>query len=336
MTTGGVHKMKRFGKTFVSLLVLALFLLSIAPAALADSDDSNDTEEIEDSNDEVEEEIEDDDTDEDKPEFRREIRNDRLEIKERFKDKQTEIREEFKQRIDNFKEERKVIIKQLIDERQELRDARLSFQACEEDCDDQKDVVRDAAKKHLDHIANSIIKSIERLEDKVSNSKQLLDEEKEELLTDLGTAKDNVLAQQETVAELGENATAKEIRTLAQELRKTWQDVKHTHQFTVAKLTSAQLEHAVEKHHTLAERMDTLAAETDDESVTEAHQAFLAHLEDIEIEKAEALEVLSSIGDEYTIEDWREEQHDVRELFRDSGKLVRDFMKAHRATQVEQ
>lgn len=246
-----------------------------------------------------------------------------------------EYREEIRLRVEHAKEIREEVRERIELGKNALHEARIELEQCKEDnCIEAKFRARVAATEHLEHIAEEITASIDRLEAQVADNSHLSAEEKVALQASLENAKADVAAQLEVVASIDEEATtAEEIREITASLKQTWQDIRLVHKQTVAYLVSARFDAAVATHEHILERMNSLTVETDDQAVLDAQAAFQAHADAVAEAIVEADATLDAVADgEATLEEWHRQQLEIQNLLKESHQLLRDFMVAYRAS----
>src|SRR3989344_3099539 len=223
-------------KTIVGIIILALFIVSIIPLALAEEgrDNGNDRKKLN------------DDENKSKVKEQREAMKARLEAS---KENIEQVRERVKQTKEKYQEARE----RYQEQKENLKQLRDRVKKCKEtdesgECVTVRQGVNKGAKNHLLRTSDLIEKSLERLQERVTSSSVLTAEEKQSALDAINKLEEEVTAEKERVTALAENASAEELRAAVKNLKKTWQDVSKAQKRIIAMLTSSKLDNLVEKH----------------------------------------------------------------------------------------
>ena len=132
------------------------------------------------------------------------------------------------------------------------------------DCQEKKSELKRGVKQHLLKTNELIARSLEKLTNRVEESKALTEEERTNALAAIAELEERLTAEQERVNSLAANATNEELRTAIPALKSVWQEVRKEQHTVVSLLISSKLEEVVEKQEKYAEHMqskiDELAA----------------------------------------------------------------------------
>jgi chromosome segregation ATPase len=276
-TLGGVTM--KITKTMIIFAVLALFILSIAPMALADesSDNSRITEKLKDNGKDIEREL------------REKVKT--ISQDENLKDMRKEVREKVKTRLNELGEEDSVeriekararvreakgsledarehyirakekyeLAQELFHhQRGKLKDLNKQAKACREDSDEcrgKRTELKKGVKNHLLKTNEVITRSLEKLMNRVESSTVLTEDQKAEAIANIELLEEDLISEKERVDALAENATNAELREAIKELKHTWQDVRKEQKRIVSLLISSKLANLSERLSHMAEKM---------------------------------------------------------------------------------
>ncbi len=309
-------------KTIVGMIVLALFIVSIIPLALAEEgrDNGNDRKMLN------------DDGNKSTVKEQRDAMKARLEAS---KENIEQVREQMKQAKEKYQEARE----QYREQKEDLKELRDRVKKCKEtddsgECVTVRQSVNKGAKNHLLRTSDLIEKSLERLQERVSSSSVLTAEEKQSALDAINKLEEEVMAEKERVTALAENASAEELRAAVKDLKKTWQDVSKAQKRIIALLTSSKLDHLVEKHEDyvtgMQKRIDALREKGVDVTRLDAiFVQFKAAVATLQEDHAQARQFwLSADANKGSLDNWHGAQEQVREDLRETKRLLREFVKA--------
>lgn len=332
----------------VGFSILALFILSLVPVALADNGSSADVTvdaegslgknkgkgslkadvkaDLESAKDEFKESKE---ALKEAKEKAKEVRGDTAERRivsafvERKEEQQQKEREEYKEAKENYHEHREKL-------HQLKKEAKCKDGS--EQCNAKKDDLKRGVTQHLLKTIELIESSLNRLTERVESSKVLTEDEKEQALEQIATLEAEVTIDRERVEALVETATNEELRLVIKDLKETWREVRKTQKRIIANLISSKLDHLVDKHAEYQNGMEARIAELRTAGVDVSE---LEHLLDVfksnlaELEKDQNavhekwLEIRARKG---SIEAWHETQLQVREDMKESKEILRKFI----------
>lgn len=326
-----MNKINKIIRKSVAILVLALFMMSVVPIALAESERLNIGEK-------------DKAIDKDK-----EIKAQKETLREAFKSKITAEKELVKDQIEQVRERMKEAKEKYEQAREsykeqkdDLKELRGRYKVCKdgdgsEKCIKARKDVSLGVKKHLEKTIELIENSLERLTTHVKDSTVFTDEEKQSALDSINKLQEKVTAEKDKVLALADTASAEELRNEVKELKKLWQDVSKQQKRIIAMLTSAKLENLVEKHNALVENMqkkiDGLKAKSIDtaeleEIFTDFKAATAKLVEDHQ--KARTFWQQAEDMSKESLQAWHDAQKVVKEDMRETRKLLREFVEKYR------
>ena len=313
-----------------AMIVLALFILSVVPMALAE--EATDTSDEEDRRDE---ELREESMEEKGPKGKNGKGVKAIErVRERLaKSKVTaeKARERLQEAKENYEEARE----RFEEHKGKLVEMKKAARGCEEgsdDCKKGKLNLKVGVKNHLLKTADLILRSLERLSERVEDSKLLTDEQKENALLEIDSLEERLTAEKERVEALAEEATAEELRNAVKNLKETWKEVRKEQKKIIAGLTHSKMGAAVEKHtglvNSMAARIASLEkAGADVSELQEILERFREHVTQINADYESAKEKWQSADNELeALGEWREAQKTVRVSMKESKTLLREFV----------
>lgn len=350
---------------WISLLVLGVLVLSIVPAALADSGSRSETRtkvKVEmpladaEVDGEVRTEVDSDGetrtrirgeikTEGDRvKEFREEIREKNGEIKElrrELKEERRVFHEEKREEYQRFKEKHREAREDFEEHRKELQERKRMAKECAEEsdeCHQKKDELKRGVKQHLVKTIEVIDRSLEKLANRVEDSEALSAAEQEQALSAIAALEVQLTAQKQQIEALltAEGTTNAQLRTAIQDLKHLWQDVRKEQRWIVAQLIRSKLDQAVEKHveyeTTLQAKIEELKSAGKDTTALQAiYDRFVAEVAELNRLQAEAeLKWSAAAGDPEKLRAWKQAQEAVREQVKETKRVLREFMSAYR------
>lgn len=350
---------------WISLLVLGILVLSIVPAALAESGSRSETRtkvKIEtplaeaEVDEEVRTEVDSDGetrtrvrseikTEGDRvKEFREEIREKNGEIKELRRELKEELRvfhKEKREEYQRFKEKHREAREDFEEHRKELQERKRMAKECAEEsgeCHQKKDELKRGVKQHLVKTIEVIDRSLEKLTNRVEDSEALSAAEQEQALSAIAALEVQLTAQKQQVEALltAEGTTNAQLRTAIQDLKHLWQEVRKEQRWIVAQLIRSKLDHAVEKHveyeTTLQAKIEELKSAGKDTTALQAiYDRFVGEVAELNRLQAEAeLQWSAAAGDPEKLRAWKQAQEAVREQVKETKQVLREFMSAYR------
>ena len=363
--------MKKIIKKSATVFVLMLFILSIVPMAFAEDaavggdittkvevdDDSTDVEvEVEAKTETTSEKESDEDSFEDEKEaFKEEKGSFKGELKE-FKGQMKEKNEAMKE---SFKEQRQFTKEQVEQLRERMNEAKNNYEQARERYKEQKDDLKDlrdefksckesdesencvkvrknvntGVKNHLAKTIELIDNSIARLREHVNSSTVLSDEEKKSALDSINKLEEQVTAEKDKVAAMGDDVSKEDLKVAVKELKQLWQDVSKQQRRIVAMLTSSKLDNLVEKQKEIAtsmqKRIDDAKAKgldtTELESILVQFNTSVAKVEESQKTARTFWQETEDVSKE-GMEKWHDAQEDVREDVKESREILREFV----------
>ncbi len=350
---------------WISLLVLGVLVLSIVPAALADSGSRSETRtkvrvETPLADAEVDGEVrtEVDSDGETRTRVRNEIKieGERVkEFREEIREKNgeiTELRQELKEELrifhkekreeyQRFKEKHREAREDYEEHRKELQERKRMAKECAEEsdeCHQKKDELKRGVKQHLVKTIEVIDRSLEKLTNRVEDSEALSAAEQEQALSAIAALEVQLTAQKQQLEALliAEGTTNAQLRTAIQDLKHLWQDVRKEQRWIVAQLIRSKLDHAVEKHMeyetTLQAKIEELKSAGKDTTALQAiYDRFVGEVAELNRLQAEAeLQWSAAAGDPEKLRAWKQAQEAVREQVKETKHVLREFMSAYR------
>ncbi len=341
------HTLKQKLRKGLAALVLAIFILSVAPMALAESKQEDNIESI----DGIEKGIDNDGLKEAKEAKgfkvnRKESAGNFLKAKIAAEKEFTKEQiEQMRERMKNVKEKYEQARELYKEQKDDLKELRDRYRACKdsskeegsEECVKVRKDVSGGVKKHLEKTIELIENSLARLTTHVKDSTVLTDEEKQSALNSINKLQEKVTAEKDRVLSLVDTASAEELRNEVKELKKLWQEVSKQQKRIISMLTSAKLENLVEKHNTLVEsiqkKIDVLKSDGTETSELEAifadFKAAAAKLAEDQ-QKARAFWQQAEDMSKENLQAWHDAQKVVKEDLQETRGLLRKFMEEYR------
>lgn len=349
--------MKKMIRKTVAVLVLALFILSVAPMALAkteldiegkmnakgkvafleaEGEAEVDGEVSAESESEGKKSI----NDASKEEFkeRRELLKAKIEAEKEFTKEQIE---QMRERMKAAKEKYEQARERYEEQKDDLKGLRDRFHGCEEgddsdECTQVRQKVSVGVKNHLTKTTELIEKSLERLTEHVNDSTVLTAEEKQSALDSINVLETKLTAEKERVMAMAETASAEELRSEVKNLKQLWQDVSKQQKRIIAMMTSSKMENLVDKHADLEEsmqkRIDAAKEKGIDTTELEALLArFKTAVAKLEADQASARNFWQQAENmnKESLEQWRDAQEVVKDDLKKTREILREFVKLY-------
>ncbi len=170
-----------------------------------------------------------------------------------------------------------------------LVDARQRFKRCADDTSEECQAVRERLRQQapdfLVKSADVMLEALARTATRIEES-ELEDGVKAQLLAELEERTAKVLAAKEAAEALGEDATAEDIREVARQLRAAWREARRSMRFGLGQSISVRVRTHVEQTERLGSRLETVAAELDDEVLQAAVEQFVSLVQEAKAEYA--------------------------------------------------
>ncbi|MBT4651212.1 hypothetical protein HOC13_01695 [Candidatus Woesearchaeota archaeon] len=300
----------KYTNKLMAILMLTIFLISLAPLALAeDSEDQLPTKPL--------------------PKTK-ELKK----VVENTKEKLIKTREQYQQ----LKERHEQAKEKFAEQKERIIQFGEKIKDCKEDteqCKGLKSELKVGVKTHLLRTADVILKSLEKLEDRIENSENLSEEEKQEALSKLAEDKAELEAKIAEVEALSEDASAEELREAIKELKDLWQNLKQSQQFYITQLTNHKMENLVGKHRDILVAMDNRIATIEEQGVENLEELkaireeFSESVNKLEEDFADSEEAWKNAKDSpsrESVEAAHQAQKLVREDLKETKDLLREFV----------
>jgi len=293
-------------KKIISILVMCLFLLSIASLAFAeDSATIEDASEKQDDGSAVSITTAQAKVIGEKPNVvdAQNLEQKREQIKQRLEKAKIDFEQKklvFAERKEEVKQKLEQAKKQFEEKREALMQAREKIKECsaEGDCEQVKKEYRAKAGPYLEKTADNILKLFEKLK---TNLEQSSVENKDELIAELNAKISNVEELKQKAEELGENAEKEQIQEIAKQMREEWNSAKKLAKVSAGQVVLDRYAGVLVKIDHLNDVMDKVLAKMkekgmDTTSVEPKITEFKGHLDDAttSFEEAKKLYSLSS------------------------------------------
>ncbi|MBR9692646.1 hypothetical protein GOV07_01810 [Candidatus Woesearchaeota archaeon] len=358
-------------KKLFSILIIAMFVMSMVPLAFAEneSEDADPSEEAppmppERDREEMQKRIQarNEEMKEHAQQFRESVKERNAQFRENVKERNEQFRENVKDRNEQFREnvkahieqarERNEMAKEKYEQARErykeaqgkVNEAREKWQDCEGDeneaCTAAREKIRGNAKPFLGNSADMILQSLERVYAQVAGNENMDPERQEEILDELEEQMAEVEAAKAETEALDDNSTDDEIRDAAEGVRNSWQHTKAKMKRAAAHHAYARLGNIIEKLEHLGERtenaIEKLDANGKDVSkAKELHSEYLRLLAESRSEWELAKQVWEEQkeADEVDAQDSTAREHfqKARELAKEARSKLREVVRAIKA-----
>ncbi|MDP3640190.1 MAG: hypothetical protein Q8R53_03235 [Nanoarchaeota archaeon] len=348
-------------KKLVSVAVFILFLLSVLPSGLAYDGEKDEFKESTDRENREESIVKTVQRAQERAELFREKTEARLEQVEKHADRAeeqlVERAEKAKERIDGLQEkvaERREAAQEKLaaakeryheakeryeEQKQRVSELKDQFQRCtkanetanvSDGCKTAEDTLKEGAQKHLLNILTVMERTLERLEERVSNTTGIADEDRSAALESIAALQQRVDEQQAAV----ENSTVsqKEAVKAAKEL---WKDIKREQKAIVALLVQDKSAALLEKHRGLERSMEARIASieraggdaTELKAILERFRAQTAELEEAYADAKAHWQLARGSEKREAWEAWRDAQKEFRDGLKESREILREFVR---------
>ena len=314
------------------MLVLALFVLSVLPAGLADETEVDRNEVNDDGDDDkkdkaVKSKTEGKGKKNPSKELKREIKLVQKEAKEKYE----KSKEQFKEAREKQKEHQEKLLG--------LNKAVKSCDAESENCTALKSELRLGVKNHLEKTVQVVERSLEKLRNKIGGIEDLSEEEKEHAITLIAEIELELDVIKLKIEGFTAETPKEEISATIKELKELTQKVNQLQRRMVGLLVNAKLRTLVEKHldlhDVMQERIDHLAEQGADViALTEILAEFDVEVEELQTDFEIAQEMWMNIDvtDDFDTfnRELRKAQHEVRKDLLETRESLRDFVAAYK------
>ena len=345
-------------KKLISVAVFILFLLSVLPSGLAAEADGAESSERKVLRAEALENVA---RVQEQAEKLREKAVSRLEQAEkrteRAEEQVAERAEKAKERLDDLQEkaaerreaaqeklaaakERYQEAKERFDEqKQRVSELKENFQRCKkvnetanvsDECKRAEDTLKEGAQKHLLNILTVMGRTLERLEERVSNTTGIAEEDRAAALESIAALQQRVADQRAAV----ENGTVsqKEAVKAAKEL---WSEIKREQKAIIALLVQDKSASLLEKHRGLERSMETRIASieraggdaTELQAILERFRVQMTELEEAHADAKARWQLARGSEKREAWEAWRAAQKEFRAGLQESREILREFVR---------
>ncbi len=342
-----VASMANYIQRIMGMVMLAIFMLSIVPLALADTDISVDTDVSVDTSSSttstdtsVESDVEVEAEDETQRDGRgrmkermREVRSQEREHRDEVRGKIIEVRQEMREIHKDRWEHYEEVRADLRAHHNEMLKIRAELKSCAgESCDTKKTELKHEVVHHVDKTLDHIDASFDHLRQRINASASLTAEEKDAALEAIAELEVKVDAEKAKLAELDQNATKEEVKESIKDVKELVKDVRKEQRRSIALLVSAKLDHIVDRHEALSTSMQTridgvTAAGADASTLIAIKANFDANTEVLEADVKAAHDLwVEAAADKGKMEAWKAAHEKVRADLKVSKELLREFV----------
>jgi len=305
-----------------ALFVMAIFLISIVPAAFAEENNTDNT------------------TAQNNQMRAKKLRPMPIKVKaENIRAKHLQLRERYQKNKELMKErltkarDRKKIAKQHHEEaKDKIKERRAQLAACKEnnstDCVKARKDTRVQTKRYLTNIAEHILAMIAKTKERVENS-NLADDEKRDLISKLDEEAEDIAGALDMLEEFGEDSTKEEFKEVTKIIRESWKDLRLIIKKGVGKVANGKI-HAVSvrlanlkgKLHKIVERLENAGKDTS--KVKPLLETFDEKLEEAKNHRDRA----RSLYNEGKIDEAAKATKEAHLALRGAHKALKDFVRA--------
>jgi len=218
--------------------------------------------------------------------------------------------------------------------------AKNAYQTCKdldtEECQEKRDEIKSNAKPYLLHVADLVLKELERVKAKVESSEDLSEEEIAEIVADLEEKIAEVEDAKAVIENLDEDSTREEINDAAKTIRQAWSHTKVALKKHVGRLVNARLGNIILRTEVLEKRLykarDKLEARGLDVSALDEMLDDFSTKLDIAADKYnEARDIWSDANTPGEVDEAAKEVHallvEAKEALKEAKDLLRDVVK---------
>ena len=217
----------------------------------------------------------------------------------------------------------------------EIRDRVRGCQEDSEECKIAKKDLKVGVKNHLVKTSELILRSLEKLVDRIENANNLTEDEKQAALDKVAALEDELTAKKDQLAALGEDVTAEELRAGIKELKELWNKIRKEQRWIVTQLINNKMGNIVDKHDEFYNAMEMRISNLEEKGAAEED---LANLRTIASDFKDAVEQLKADKEEAdaawvnaksnpeALELAKEKQRIVREDMKETKDLLRKFV----------
>ena len=204
----------------------------------------------------------------------------------------------------------------------------------DDECKKGKKDLKVGVKNHLGKTGDVILRSLDKLKSRIEDSKTMTDDEKENALARLSVKEEELLTLIDRIKEMSEDATAEELREAIKSLKDLWKEIQREQKWVITQLINHRLSTVVDKHdeyyNAMEMRYSTLeekgASAEDLESLKEIMERFREEVAKLNVEQEEATEAWKKAkSSPEGLEEAKAEQEDVREQMKITKEVLREF-----------
>jgi len=204
----------------------------------------------------------------------------------------------------------------------------------DDECKKGKKDLKVGVKNHLGKTGDVILRSLDKLKSRIEDSKTMTDDEKENALARLSVKEEELLTLIDRIKEMSEDATAEELREAIKSLKDLWKEIQREQKWVITQLINHRLSTVVDKHdeyyNAMEMRYSTLeekgASAEDLESLKEIMERFREEVAKLNVEQEEATEAWKRAkSSPEGLEEAKAEQEDVREQMKITKEVLREF-----------
>lgn len=301
-------------KKISGLAVLALFLFSLVPVALAEETTEPST-----AGEQVKAKVK-----EPKPLLKK-VNQELVEAKNRFqeaKEKYLQVKEKYmgaKEKADAL--------------RKEIKECKKD----NETCDLKKKEYRKEAKQQLVHLADVILKNLDKLKEKISAAEKMEEAERSELLAKVDEQIAEVEKAKAVLGNTSGEVTEEELKEAVKTVKEAWQKTKKAIKVNAGRLINSQLGHLITQIEKLEAKFEKIRDRLKEKGsdvtsldlyLGKLNEKLAAAKENWEKAKEKFKEAHSATDAEGLVQEAHQYQQKARELVKDARKEIRELVKA--------
>ncbi|PIN76596.1 hypothetical protein COV17_01865 [Candidatus Woesearchaeota archaeon CG10_big_fil_rev_8_21_14_0_10_36_11] len=227
--------------------------------------------------------------------------------------------------------------------KEELVQIRERARVCLDDTDECKNVKRNlkvGVKNHLANAGDLILRSLDKLVERVSDSTQLSDEEKESTLEKITLLEEELTALTHDIESMADDASAEELRDAITKMKLSWQEIRKEQRMVIAALSKSKLDNLIEKHGEYGNGMEMRIADlkeqgVDTSNLEKIHSDFKERVSLLEKDQVRAQEMWVNVktGKE-SVDEWKRTQDILKEDLKNTRELLRAFIEEFTAVRT--
>ena len=244
--------MTKTWKLMAVFAVLALFIISMVPAAFAEQGE-NRGDDVTDTPDRSRKDS--------KTEELRMKKDAAVERVNKVRENIKEVRENVKEIRENIKEKKELYNEAkeaFLEKKEQLSELKQKARCTEEsaDCNSKKKDLRKGVRDHLVKTVELIDSSLQKLQEQVEKSKVLSDEEKKEALQKIAALEQELELKKTELQALADDMTNKELQIKIRELKDLWHTVQKEQRWIVTQLINSKQDNLVDIYVRYGERAE--------------------------------------------------------------------------------